>query len=69
MAPISVPPDSDDAAYRVEQRPSGWCVVNASGRVLMTCGDARSAAHYATLLNEAWQAGFRAGHLARGDDD
>ncbi len=67
MAPISAAP-GDDTAYRVEQRPSGWCVVNASGRVIMTCGDERSAAHYATLLNEAWEAGFRAGRAGADDD-
>jgi hypothetical protein len=33
----------------------------ASGRVIMACADEASAAHYATLLNEAFRAGYKSG--------
>jgi len=37
-------------------------VLSPAGRVIMTCADTRSAAHYAALLNEAYKAGYRAGY-------
>lgn len=36
-------------------------VRSASGRTIMVCSDAASAAHYALLLCEAYRSGYKAG--------
>jgi hypothetical protein len=47
--------------YDVSDRDGRFDVRSASGRVVMSCGDEASARHYASLLNEAFDAGYKAG--------
>ncbi len=47
--------------YTIEAADGRFEVRAASGRVVMACADAASAAHYATLLNEAFRAGYKSG--------
>lgn len=50
-----------EIAYSVELVDGRYEVKNATGRVIMSCGDEYSAQHYATLLNQAFGAGFKSG--------
>ncbi len=47
--------------YSIESANGRVEVRAASGRVIMACADEASAAHYATLLNEAFRAGYKSG--------
>ncbi len=47
--------------YSIEASDGRFEVRSASGRVVMACADESSAAHYATLLNEAFRAGYKSG--------
>ncbi|MDH3895585.1 MAG: hypothetical protein OES78_13585 [Chromatiales bacterium] len=47
--------------YSIEVANGRVEVRTASGRVIMACADQASAAHYATLLNEAFRAGYKSG--------
>jgi hypothetical protein len=48
------------APYDVEKRDSRYEIRASSGRTVMVFGDEGSARHYASLLNEAYRAGYRA---------
>ena len=50
------------SAYTVHEQNDRFEVCTASGRVIMVCGDTDSAAHYASLLNEAYRAGYKMGY-------
>jgi len=56
--------DKDDLhlAYTVQERNARFEICAASGRIVLVCGDEGSAAHYAALLNEAHQAGYKVGY-------
>jgi len=47
--------------YTIKAADGRFEVRAASGRVVMACADEASAAHYATLLNEAFRAGYKSG--------
>lgn len=53
--------NDDREAYRVVATEQQFDVVSASDQVVMSCRDSRSANHYATLLNQAFRAGYTAG--------
>jgi hypothetical protein len=54
----------DDAQkpYAVETRERGFEVCDGAGRTVLACRDEGSAQEYATLLNEAYRRGYRAGY-------
>jgi hypothetical protein len=47
--------------YSIEAADGRVEVRAASGRVIMACADQASAAHYASLLNEAFRSGYKSG--------
>jgi hypothetical protein len=49
-------------AYLVELVDSHYDVRSKTGRVVMSCRDEASARHYANLLSEAFDLGFREGY-------
>ena len=56
----------DEQVYRVYEDESGFRVMDDNGQTVVTCRDKRSAEHYATLLQRAYNKGYRAGfRLAR----
>jgi hypothetical protein len=59
-----MPVNNDDpqSAYTVHELDGRYDVCTASGRVIMVCNDESSAAHYASLLNEAHKAGYKMGY-------
>ena len=54
--------DEPQLAYTVQERNTRFEVCAASGRVVLVCADAGSAAHYSALLNEAHRAGYKLGY-------
>lgn len=48
--------------YSVQERNTRFEVCSASGRTILVCEDEGSASHYAALLNEAYQAGYKTGY-------
>lgn len=53
-----------ESPYRAESDENRFRVVDESGRVELECGSLASAEHYAALLNQAFQRGFKAGYRA-----
>ena len=51
-----------DKPYQAKTASGRAQVLDESGRVVLTCGDAASAADYVVLLNEAYQRGYKAGY-------
>ena len=51
----------DQPAYQTQAADGRFEVRSASGKCMVVCRDEDSAGHYAVLLNEAYQAGFRQG--------
>jgi len=47
--------------YSVSEQQGRFNICTTSGRIIMTCGDTASAGHYASLLNEAFNAGYKQG--------
>ena len=56
--------DADEAAYRVRATADGFDVVFGDALVAVACRDRASAEHYASLLNQAYARGHRAGFRA-----
>ena len=54
--------DDPQLAYTVQERNARFEICAASGRVIMVCADEGSAAHYASLLNQAHSAGYKLGY-------
>ncbi len=51
--------------YRVTPHDSGsYRVLDATGQTVCSCHDADNAQHYATLLNQAYRRGYKAGYRA-----
>ena len=57
-----------DKAYTLLEHDQRFEVRNASSRVIMVCGDKGSAEHYALLLNEAFELGYKMGFRDGRDD-
>jgi hypothetical protein len=55
-------PEEDEPVFRVLADQGGFLVVDAARLTVMVCRDAGSADQYATLLNQAYQKGFKAGY-------
>ena len=58
--------DSPDRkkTYSVKFVTDHFEVNNATGRVIMSCSDEHSAQHYAVMLNQAFDAGYKSGYRA-----
>ena len=62
--------DLSQIAYSVQEQGNRFTVCSAWGRAILACNDLASASHYASLLNEAFNAGYKSGfHAARNDRD
>jgi hypothetical protein len=48
--------------YTVQANNTRFEVSAASGRTILVCEDEGSASHYASLLNEAYEAGYKTGY-------
>jgi len=59
---MTIVKDNVQPAYTVKAQNVRFEVCAASGRVVMKCGDEDSASHYASLLNEAYRAGYKLGY-------
>ncbi len=53
-----------ETVYSVELVGDQYEVHRNTGRVILSCRDEGSAQHYAVLLNQAFDAGFKAGFRA-----
>ena len=54
--------DSDPKpAYQIESRNEKHAVTDRLGQTILVCGDAGSAGHYAALLNQAFDRGYKTG--------
>lgn len=51
----------DQPAYHTVAADDRFEVRATSGKCMVVCRDRTNAEHYAVILNEAWQAGFRQG--------
>ena len=51
----------EDEHYRVSPSSGGFDVLGPDGRVILRCADEASARHYAVMLDEAYQLGYKAG--------
>ena len=49
-------------AYVVEQKDNKHGVIDRSGRTILQCADAQNAMHYASLMNQAFEVGYKAGY-------
>ncbi|HEY1789653.1 MAG TPA: hypothetical protein VGJ73_16010 [Verrucomicrobiae bacterium] len=56
--------DENESPYCAQSEEGRFRVVNESGKVVLDCGSLASAEQYATLLNQAFQRGFKAGFRA-----
>jgi hypothetical protein len=54
-------PDGDQPAYRTEGEKDRFSVMDDGNRVIVVCRDKGSADQYASVLNEAFKKGFKAG--------
>ena len=54
--------DNSSNTYRVKEQDGLFTVCAPSGRIMMTLSDAVSAAHYVTLLKEAYGVGYKQGY-------
>ena len=54
--------DEPQSAYTAHEQDSRFEVCAASGRTILVFEDEGSAAHYASLLNEAHRAGYKSGY-------
>ncbi|MEM9056433.1 MAG: hypothetical protein AAGD86_03085 [Pseudomonadota bacterium] len=53
---------SDETPYTCKAADGRFEVRSASGICVVVCNDRHNAEHYATLLNAAWQAGYKRGY-------
>ena len=58
---MSVEKDDPHSSYSVQEQNSRFEVTTPSGRTILVFNDMSSASHYASLLNEAHQAGYKLG--------
>jgi hypothetical protein len=49
-------------AYSVEEKDGEHRVVDRSGRTILQCAGEQNAMHYATLMNQAFEVGYKAGY-------
>ena len=53
--------DDRTPAYSVEEKDDKHRVVDRSGRTILQCAGIQNAMHYATLMNQAFEVGYKAG--------
>ena len=53
---------NNEKAYRVLFDSEKYNVTNEFNRVILECRDEGSAQHYATLLNQAYELGYKKGY-------
>lgn len=54
--------DENALPYRAVSDQGRYCVLADDDQQILACGDERSAQHYVSLLNQAYQRGYRAGY-------
>lgn len=54
--------DQQELVYTVSEQDGRYLVCAVSGRVVMVCNDESSAVHYASLLGDAYRAGYKMGY-------
>ena len=59
---MSVPQEDPSHAYSVEEKDDTHRVVDRSGRTILQCAGLQNAMHYATLMNQAFEVGYKAGY-------
>ena len=59
---MAVPEDDRTPAYSVEEKDHKHGVVDRSGRIILQCTGVHNAMHYATLMNQAFEVGYKAGY-------
>ena len=59
---MSVPQDDPSPAYSVEEKDDKHRVVDRSGRTILQCAGAQNAMHNATLINQAFEFGYKDGY-------
>lgn len=59
---VSTDDDNPILGYGLVKKSGQIEIRNKAGRTIMVCRDQASAAHYLSLLNEAFQAGYKLGH-------
>ncbi len=52
---------NNETAYRVHHGGDKYKITNEFDRVILECRDQGSAQHYATLLNQAYELGYKKG--------
>lgn len=55
-------PEDRAPAFSIDERDGRYRILDDAGRVLLECGDAHSAGHYAALLNQVFERGYKAGY-------
>ena len=55
-------PDDEQIEYRVKQDEKKFQINNSSGRTILVFRDLGSAEQYASLLNQAFLAGYKSGY-------
>ena len=64
---MTIPQKDRTPAYVIDERDDEYRVVDVSGRTLLVCRDAHSAEHYAALMNQAFEVGYKAGYRDAND--
>lgn len=59
---MATPQEDHSPAYVVEQKDNKHGVVDRSGRTILQCPGAQNALHYATLMNQAFEVGYKTGY-------
>jgi hypothetical protein len=59
---MAAPQDGHSPAYSVEEKDDKHHVVDRSGRTILQCAGAQNAMHYATLMSQAFEVGYKAGY-------
>lgn len=59
---MAAPQDDCTPAYSVEEKDDKHGVVDRSGRIILQCNGVQNAMHYATLMNQAFEVGYKAGY-------
>lgn len=49
-------------AYATEESDGRYAVVDGAGRTVLACSDRMSAGHYADLMNQAFESGYKTGY-------
>ena len=59
---MATPQEDRTPAYVVEQKDDQHGVVDRSGRTILQCVGVQNAMHYATLMNQAFEVGYKNGY-------